>query len=383
MSEYQYYEWQTLDRPLTAAEQKAVNELSSHINVTSAQAIVTYNWGSFKHDPVNVLAKYFEAYLYFANWGTRRLAFRFPNGLVDVSVINSYCDEYHTTIKTIDAVQVLEFEMDEEDGYDEWIEERGLLSTLARLRDDIIQGDYRALYLAWLNAMNQESGGYKEDEDDPENFFNDPEPSLPAGLKQLTPPLKAFVDFFVIDPFLVSAAAERSPNLSPAGQADFAPLISRLTRRECDEFLLKIVNAELGAVAALRKRLRSFEKPSPNVQNNPRTFGELLKTAEKLRQVEARRQAEEIRRRHVAEMQKLAKHEAKTWQDVEDLIQSGYAASNYDKATILLVNLHQLAEFQGTQIRFDVRLQELVEKYKSRSTLVGRWRKKSWIEPDS
>jgi hypothetical protein len=48
MSEYQYYEWQTLDRPLTAAEQKAANELSSHINVTSTQAIVTYNWGSFK-----------------------------------------------------------------------------------------------------------------------------------------------------------------------------------------------------------------------------------------------------------------------------------------------------------------------------------------------
>lgn len=191
MSEYQYYEWQALDRPLTAAEQEAVNELSSHINVTSTQVIVTYNWSSFKHNPIYVLAKYFDAYLYFANWGTRRLAFRFPNGLVDVPVIDSYCDEYHTTIKTIDNVQVLEFEMDEEGGYDEWIEERGLLSTLARLRDDIIQGDYRALYLAWLNAMSQESGGYDEDEDDPENFFNDPEPSLPAGLKQLTPPLKA------------------------------------------------------------------------------------------------------------------------------------------------------------------------------------------------
>jgi hypothetical protein len=31
MSEYQYYEWQTIDRLLTAAEQEAVNGLSSHI----------------------------------------------------------------------------------------------------------------------------------------------------------------------------------------------------------------------------------------------------------------------------------------------------------------------------------------------------------------
>ena len=60
MSEYQYYEWQTLERPLTAAEQEAVNNLSSHMDVTSSQAIVTYEWGDFKHDPIQVLAKYFH-----------------------------------------------------------------------------------------------------------------------------------------------------------------------------------------------------------------------------------------------------------------------------------------------------------------------------------
>ena len=57
MSEYQYHEWQSLDRPLTAAEQNAVDGLSSHIDVTSTQAIVTYHWSNFKHDPIEVLAK--------------------------------------------------------------------------------------------------------------------------------------------------------------------------------------------------------------------------------------------------------------------------------------------------------------------------------------
>lgn len=97
---------------------------------------------------------------------------------------------------------------------------------MGRLRDDILQDDYRALYLAWLKAMSLEGGYYDEDEDDLENFFNDPEPPLPAGLKQLTPSLKAFVDFFEIDPFLVSAAAELSPSLFPAHQTDFTLLIS-------------------------------------------------------------------------------------------------------------------------------------------------------------
>lgn len=43
MSEYQYYEWLAIDRPLTAAEVRTVNGLSSHMDtVTCTQAIVTY-----------------------------------------------------------------------------------------------------------------------------------------------------------------------------------------------------------------------------------------------------------------------------------------------------------------------------------------------------
>jgi hypothetical protein len=269
--------------------------------------------------------------------------------------------------------------MNEEEGFDEWMEERGLLSTLARLRDDILQGDYRALYLVWLKAMSQESGDYEEDEDDPDNFFSDPEPPLPAGLKKLTPPLKALADFFEIDPFLISAASERSPDLTALQQADFVPLISRLTRRECDEFLLKIVNAEPGAVTALRKKLLSFEEVVPRVETHPRTSGELLETGETLRKAESRRQAAAKRKKHIAEMQELAKREAQTWQQVEDLLQSGYTARNYEDATGLLSKLEQLSAFQGTQANFNARVRDLGGRYKKRAALIERWKKKGWI----
>ncbi len=73
MSEYQYYEWQTIDRPLTPEEQAAVNELSSHIDVTSSTAVVTYSWGDFKHDPRQVLARYFDAFLYLVAWSDGHL----------------------------------------------------------------------------------------------------------------------------------------------------------------------------------------------------------------------------------------------------------------------------------------------------------------------
>jgi hypothetical protein len=63
VSEYQYYEWQTVDRLLTEDEQQAVRNLSSHIEVSSSRAVVTYSYGSFKHDVRHVLARFFDAHL--------------------------------------------------------------------------------------------------------------------------------------------------------------------------------------------------------------------------------------------------------------------------------------------------------------------------------
>lgn len=63
MSEYQSHEWQCVDRVLTAAEQEAVDQLSSHIEVSPGYAIVTYNWGNFKHDPRQALRKRLAAFL--------------------------------------------------------------------------------------------------------------------------------------------------------------------------------------------------------------------------------------------------------------------------------------------------------------------------------
>ncbi len=378
MSEYQYYEWQTLERPLTADEQKAVNGLSSHIDVTSSQAIVTYEWSNFKHDSIQVLAKYFDSFLYLADWGTRRLAFRFPKGLVDEAALAPYCDEYHLTFKEVGKVQILEFEMDEEEGFEEWMDTRGVLSTLSRLREDILQGDFRTLYLAWLKAMSMESDGYEEDEDDPESLSCDPEPPLPAGLKQLTPALKELIDFFEIDDHLVAAAAQRSPDLSPALDSDYAHFISRLSRPECDGFLLKFANNEPGAAVALRKKLLTFEKVEPAAPNQPRTFGELLKAAGELEAAEKRRQAEERRKAHVAEMQNLAKRETQTWQEIETLLQ-GRTTKAYDEATALLVKLQQLAEFQETQVLFRQQIHSLAERFKGRTSLIARWKAKGWV----
>lgn len=44
MSEYQYHEWQAVDRVLTSEEQAAVNDFSSHIEVSSSRAVASIGW---------------------------------------------------------------------------------------------------------------------------------------------------------------------------------------------------------------------------------------------------------------------------------------------------------------------------------------------------
>ncbi|MBN2147203.1 MAG: hypothetical protein JW726_07430 [Anaerolineales bacterium] len=382
MSEYQYYEWQTVDRILTAEEQAAVNRLSSHIDVSSSQAVVTYDWSDFKHDPKEVLLKYFDAHFYLANWGSLRLMFRFPKGLLDEADIEPYCVDEYISFETIGDYQVLDLDFNPEDGGG-WMEADAGLSHFIRLRADILDGDYRLLYLAWLKAMTfygvPDDDEY--DEDDPDSPAYDHEPPVPPGLKKLSPALQSFVHVFEIDPFLVQAAAEASPDPKKALAIDYASLVGRLSRSECDDFLTRLAEGEAGVALTLRKRLAAFlPQPEQPQAGQPRTIQQILQRAEQLNKAEQKRQAEAARQRHIAAMKALAAREEQTWRKVEDLLDNGRKiASVYDEATGLLEKLQQLSEFQDTRDIFQQRLRRLAEKYSARSALMGRWHTKGWI----
>ncbi len=381
MSEYQYHEWQTVDRVLTPDEQAAINSLSSHIDVSSSRAVVTYNWSGFRHDPRQVLLKYFDAYFYLANWGSLRLMFRFPKGLLDEADIEPYCMDEYICFETMGQYQVLDLDFNPEDGGG-WMEAEAGLSHFVRLRADLLEGDYRLLYLARLKAMTFD-GIPDEDEnaeEDPDSPAYDREPPVPPGLKKLSPALQSFVQVFEIDPFLVQAAAEASPDPKKALAVDYRELVARLSRSECDDFLTRLAEGDPGVGLALRKRLGAFlpqERPQPEKQ---RTIQQLLERAEQLEKAEEKRQAEAARRKHIAEMKALAARETQTWQQVDTLLENGRKiASVYDEATALLEKLKHLSEFQDTRDVFQIRLHQLAQKYTSRPSLIERWKKRGWV----
>ena len=200
--------------------------------------------------------------------------------------------------------------------------------------------------------------------------FTELQPSLP---------LCFFVDAFEIAPFLISASIERILSLLPLRKIAFDATINNLSRQETNEFLLKIANAEPGAVAALRKKLRSLDKPNEEAQSAPRTIGELLKRAEELKEIEKKRTAEKRRKNHIARMKKLEKDENQLWLSVERILTGGAKAKVYDEATDVQERLHELAEYKGEGFRFKTQIVVFAKQYDRRLSLIERWEKRGWI----
>jgi hypothetical protein len=80
-----------VDRPLDAPALAAVRALSTRARITPTSFINTYQWGDFKGDPRALVERYYDAFLYTANWGTRQVMLRLPVTLLDLRTAERYC----------------------------------------------------------------------------------------------------------------------------------------------------------------------------------------------------------------------------------------------------------------------------------------------------
>src|SRR5258708_23085162 len=200
MSEYQYYEFQAIDRPLTAREVDELRSYSSRARITATSFVNEYSWGNFKGNEDAWMEKYFDAFLYLANWGTHIVKLRLPARLLERDIADQYCGE-SASVREKNGNIILTFGSEDEDG-DELVEGEGELSSLISVRSELARGDLRALYLGWLLCV--QNGELDDDEI---------EPLIPAGLGQLSASLSGFADFLRIDSDLIDAAAAASPPL--------------------------------------------------------------------------------------------------------------------------------------------------------------------------
>lgn len=267
MSEYQRYEFMTCDRPLTQAQLDAVNELSSHIKASSTHALIEYHWGDFKHDPIKVLREYFDGFLYWANWGSPELAFRFPHGILPADLFDEYDFEDFVTFTRYKDYDLLDIHFGEMEGPDQWIDYK--LGLLIPIRDELMEGDLRALYIVWL-ASQVMMYGYEEDleEEDYEIIV----PPVPPAFGKLTKAQQALAVLLQVPEELLLAASRHSTGtMSQAQKDDFAEWVKLLPDERKIEYLLRLAQNEPGLSHLFVRELREMNRDKDRVKS---TIGE-------------------------------------------------------------------------------------------------------------
>jgi hypothetical protein len=377
MSEYQYYEFQAIDRPLTPQEQQAVARLSSRVAPHPRRAVFSYSFGgSLRRRPQDLLVDYYDAMLYLANWGSRQLLFRFPTNLIDVNRMQQYSivmREY--PVAAIDVSvrgdsTVLDIHLDEESGLG-WLEGEGWLDALVGLRDAILRQDYRLLYLAWLTSLTLAH------EVDGEAL----EPPVPPGLQTLSPALESFIELFGLDEDLIHVAAELSgPPDEAIPDGDLRRAITQLTAQERDAFLLRLARGEPHLSVALNRRLGVLGGVLQDTTPERRTVSALFAAVEALRDRRRREAAVAAEARRMEELEAFAGREDETWHEVDVLIQRSQAKA-YDEAVRLLTKLRGLADYQKRRPAFAECLDQIRDRYSRRHALMRRLREAGLIAP--
>lgn len=387
MSEYQYYEFLAIDRPLDDAEQAEVRSLSTRARITATSFVNEYHWGDFKGNPSRLMERYYDAHLYVANWGTHRLMFRLPRDLLDPDVVEDYCVGDQVNAWSTGESVVLD--VTNEDHADEFgfdYDTETLLSAIVGVRAELAAGDLRPLYLAWLAAY----GGWECDEDlFDRDADDDLEPPVPPGLGALTATQRALAYFLRLDDDLLAIAAVASPPLEETADDpdDLAAWVTNLPVTEKDRLLARVMRGEAARVRM--ELLRHFRNRHCRGDTTPatpaptrRTVADLLdnaarRRADRQRRLAAQRaedEARQARARAVAREQrldKLADEEEEAWSRVEAMIATRKPAE-YDAAVRLLSDLQALAERDGHCDTFTLRTIALRQTHARKPSLIER-----------
>ncbi|WP_432191447.1 hypothetical protein [Streptomyces sp. bgisy027] len=369
MSEYQYYEFQTLDRPLSREEQEQLRAISTRARITATSFTNTYNWGDLSGSPRRMVERCFDAHLYVTNWGTHRLMLRLPKEALTLPAVKPYCLDHHVDAWTTRTHLLLDLTSEDEGG--DWVEGADdSLTALIGVRGELATGDLRPLYLAWLSALTA-----RELEDDEEEEYRTcPEPPVPAGLGELTAPQRALADFLRVNDDLLAVAAQASPTApkEPAKptKKELAPLIAALPQKEKDALLLRLA---LGPETELRTELlQRLRGTTAHTTVTGRRSAARLLDAARTRRTERRQRAEHgrtaARNQHLTALAGEAEH---IWQQVEAHIATK-KTNAYDQAVTLLAELRDAYVHTGRSTDFRQRLTNLREDYQRRPGLIHR-----------
>jgi hypothetical protein len=321
---------------------------------------------------VDTLLKHYDAHFYIANWGTVRLSLAFPKGAIAPEAIQPYLrggEQYEDTltVKEIGNRCIVSWERNEEGGWG-WAEGEGLMDQLIGVREELMRGDYRALYLGWLADF------------DPDEW-RDPEdgavvmPPIPTGLEHLSPALAALMEHFPVDRDALAVAV----GLSEASTPDRIPIAAVLESLSVSEMRALLARVAEGGGSGVMTELNRLTYPRVQIPVGQAMrctdfAAKTIETREVRRKKDAKaaaakRQREaELRKQHLASTMQRADT---IWSGLDPLMDQKIASA-YDQAAAQLRELGDAYAQAGDIGGFQQKLKGFRLRYSNRPAMLRR-----------
>jgi hypothetical protein len=388
VSEYQHIEFRAVDRPLTDVELAYARKQSTRAEISRWSFQNYYTFGDFHGDVKGLLQRGYDVHLHYSNFGIRTVAMRMPNGLPFAKNVWSQYLGKGQLVWTPDRRGkggVLTLDPYHEPGeLDELCEFEQYMHSIVEVRSRILSGDLRVLYLLWLVSVI----------DDQEDLLDTEEPPLPAGLAEIANVFQLFLEFFGLDPLLLSAAAEGSSDAPKrASQEDTVQQwVTSQDEAAVKSLLHAFLTKDPAAVKAetMAKVLGVKSNSGWPAVTMGRTCQELLDRAVQLRKAQnekerkkraaakKRKAAKQARERQ--ERMKLMVGDPQKWLRKVDRLVSARGTDNYEAAAEILDELRvALADKDGKRITHK-HAAHLAQKHPTLNRMKSSLRKRGLLE---
>jgi len=376
MSEYQYYEFQAIDTPLTEKQVDTLRSISSRAVITPTSFTNHYNYGDFKGDPRKLMRKFFDAHVYVANWGSAELHLRIPLEFLDPEIAKRMEGVQGLYVFDIDRTKthwILRWDLGECEDWEQFELEdgEGWMGRLRPIRDEIMRGDLRSLYIAWLAGISRDLLDVEAEE-----------PFPATGMGALTRAQRDLAGFISVDPDLLAGVGIGFENAGGDDQAGVVEeWLNSLSREQLREMVRALANGQ-AAKAELRVRSELLQVRKARQQEagetRLRTVADLRTAAEKGKRLRQRR-AEQVRQKKLARerearkkyLASLAEDFLKAWGKAHLHAERG-SGKGYDEACAMIKDLQEAYGVYASNGEFVQKLNDFMQTHAKRRKLVER-----------
>lgn len=386
MSEYQYVAFQAVDGPLSDEQLAFAQRQSTRAEVSRWSFSVEYQYSDFGGDVDGLLRRGYDVFLQYANYGIREIKLRLPNGMpFDKRVCERYLDGENSSwkrdAKGSGGILTLSPFHESGDLEDVWEMQKPLEAAI-RVRERLMRGDLRPLYLLWLCATN--------------NAYSDPgemiEPPVPHGIGEAATWGGEVLTFFGLDPLMLVAAG-KDVGAAPTDETQdhAARWVNALGEQRAKDTLLRLLTGDTAGVKAnLLAEIRDSGTPDGwPTSDKRRTFDELLQKAAALRveekekkarkaQAKAKQKAAKAERERADRMKEMVKHPDEWTRESQRLADAG-GIHNYEASAEILHDLREaIGGVEGDRLARE-QAANLAKKHPTRNHLKSSLRKRGLL----